>query len=408
MTERDFATDVVRTLQAAGHVAYFVGGCVRDELLSLTPADYDVATDAVPERVQQLFRRTIAIGAAFGVIEVLGPRVNGEHINVQVATFRSDGSYTDGRRPDAVTFGTLEADASRRDFTINGLFFDPVANRLYDFVGGQADLEAKILRAIGDPAARFAEDKLRVLRAVRMAARFDLSLDPATLLAGQKTAPEITVVSAERIAEEMRKMLAHPSRGKAVEWLIEFELVKPILPEIQSAAKHRQQIVSALPAEAGFELAFATLLAELGGQAVRKICQRLRLSTDETRNICWLVANRRALNDAGRQAPSWFYPVLAHSLGRELIALDRAESVANGFSPYDADFCEQVLRDIPPDVLNPPTLLTGDDLTATGYTPGPEYKSWLEKTRTAQLDGKVKSKEEALALVARLSGLGNG
>lgn len=404
MTERDFAVDVVRTLQAAGHVAYFAGGCVRDELLGLTPADHDVATDATPDRVRQLFRRTIAIGAAFGVIEVLGPRVDGEPLNVQVATFRSDGSYSDGRRPDAVTFGTPEADAARRDFTINGLFFDPVADRLYDFVGGRADLDAKILRAIGDPAARFTEDKLRILRAVRLAARFDLAVDPATLAAGRQLAPQITVVSAERIADELRKMLAHPSRGKAVDWLIAFGLVGPILPEADACIEYRKRPTSLLPAVAGFEVSLATLLGAVSEKAVRTVCNRLRLSTDETRRVTWLVTNREALADADRQPRSRLFPILAHPFSRDLIVLVRAELISSEISQDSVDFCDRIVRDTPPAVLDPPSLLTGDDLTAAGYKPGPQYRGWLEKVRAAQFDGGVTSKQDALALVASLHG----
>ncbi|HEY2786710.1 MAG TPA: CCA tRNA nucleotidyltransferase [Fimbriiglobus sp.] len=408
MTERDFAADVVRTLQAAGHVAYFAGGCVRDELLGLTPADHDVATDAVPERVQQLFRRTIAIGAAFGVIEVLGPRMNGEHINVQVATFRSDGSYTDGRRPNAVTFGNAEADAARRDFTINGLFFDPVAERLYDFVGGRADLESKVLRAIGDPAARFTEDKLRILRAVRLAARFDLTIDPATWFAGRRLAEQIFVVSAERIAEELRKMLAHPTRAKAVEWLNRFELVTPVFPEVAASVETRTETVRYLPDRFGFEGTFATLLLDTDPKAAGAIGRRLKLSADELRHVAWLVGHQSALTGAAGQSKSKLYPILAHPFAPDLIAIDRARVAAEGCPSDDADFSANVLRELQPEVINPPPLITGDDLTAAGYTPGPDYKGWLERVRAAQLDGEVKSKEEALALVARLRGPGHG
>jgi poly(A) polymerase len=405
MTERDFAVDVVRTLQAAGHVAYFAGGCVRDELLGLTPADHDVATDATPDRVRQLFRRTIAIGAAFGVVEVIGPRVDWEHVNVQVATFRSDGTYTDGRRPDAVTFGTAEADAQRRDFTINGLFLDPVADRIYDFVGGRADLEAKLLRAIGDPAARFTEDKLRILRAVRLAARFDLAVDPATLAAGQRLAPEIVVVSAERIAEELRKMLAHPSRGKAVAWLIAFGLVEPILPEIEGTVDIGKEIVDRLPKSIGFEGTLAALLLPCDVKSVAAVCRRLKLSTDESRHVAWLDKHGSALKDAAGQPKSRLYPVLAHSLARDLIAVVRAKSLADDGSTGDVDFCDRILRDVPSDMLDPPPILTGDDLTAAGFRPGPEYKGWLESTRAAQLDGEIGTKDEALA---RLRRPGNG
>src|SRR5229473_4673163 len=174
MTERDFAVDVVGRLRGAGFQALWAGGCVRDHIFGLTPKDYDVATDARPEQVQELFRRTVAVGASFGVVEVLGP----PPLKVQVATFRADVSYSDGRRPDAVVFTSAREDALRRDFTINGMFFDPLENRLIDYVGGQSDLEARVVRAIGDPLVRFAEDKLRMLRAVRIAARFDFAIDP--------------------------------------------------------------------------------------------------------------------------------------------------------------------------------------------------------------------------------------
>src|SRR5437660_10457258 len=178
MTERDFAIEVVRGLRSAGHEALWAGGCVRDESLGLVPKDYDVATDARPEEVRRLFKRTVAVGASFGVVEVLGPHTAEGLLKVQVATFRSDVSYSDGRHPDAVVFSSAREDALRRDFTINGMFFDPLENRLIDYVGGQEDLKAKVLRAIGDPAVRFAEDKLRMLRAVRIATGFDLTIEP--------------------------------------------------------------------------------------------------------------------------------------------------------------------------------------------------------------------------------------
>src|SRR5262245_38157167 len=200
ITEREFAVEVVRTLKDAGHEALFAGGCVRDELLRLVPKDHDVATSARPEQVRALFRRTIAVGESFGVVEVLGPRP----LRIQVATFRSDGAYTDGRRPDEVTFSTAREDALRRDFTINGMFFDPLQGELVDYVGGQADLRGRVLRAIGEPRERFTEDKLRMLRAVRLAARFEFDIHPDTAAAIRAMASEIEVVSAERITDELR------------------------------------------------------------------------------------------------------------------------------------------------------------------------------------------------------------
>src|SRR5438874_117504 len=221
MTEREFATDVVRRLRAAGFQALWAGGCVRDRLLGREPHDYDVATDARPEQVQQVFRRTAAFGASFGVVQVNGP------FPVEVATFRSDVSYSDGRHPDAVVFSSPEEDARRRDFTINGMFFDPIADQLIDYVGGERDLHDRVLRAIGDPAARFAEDKLRLLRAVRFATRFGLTLDPATADAVRAMADQIGVVSAGRIADELRKLLTNSRRADGMRLLDEVGLVGP-------------------------------------------------------------------------------------------------------------------------------------------------------------------------------------
>jgi poly(A) polymerase len=231
MTEREFAISVVRRLREAGHRALWAGGCVRDELLGLEPDDYDVATSAHPQEVAKLFRRTIVVGASFGVVEVLGPR-DCPHMHVQVATFRSDGAYIDGRHPQSVHFGSPEEDAQRRDFTINGLFFDPIDGQLIDYVGGRADLDARLLRSIGEPAARFREDKLRLMRGVRLAARFALEIEPRTLAAIRQMAGEITVVSAERIADELKKMLALPERARAISLFMDLGLAGSVLPEL--------------------------------------------------------------------------------------------------------------------------------------------------------------------------------
>ena len=214
MTEREFAIDVVKRLRLGGFQALWAGGCVRDELLGLTPKDYDVATDAMPKDVGVLFRRTVAVGESYLVVEVLGPRQAGKPLKIQVATFRSDISYSDGRHPDEVKPLTPREDALRRDFTINGMFEDPLSGEVIDHVGGQDDLRAGVLRAIGDPVERFREDRLRLLRAARMAARFNLRLDPATADAIRKMASGISAVSAERIADELRKMLTDPRRAR--------------------------------------------------------------------------------------------------------------------------------------------------------------------------------------------------
>ena len=232
MTEREFAVSVVRRLREAGHEALWAGGCVRDELLGLVPGDYDVATSARPEEVSGLFRRTVAVGVSFGVVQVLGPRTEAGPLSVEVATFRADAGYSDGRHPDAVVFSSAREDALRRDFTINGMFFDPLENQLIDYVGGQEDLNKKLLRAIGDPAVRFAEDKLRLLRAARIATRFDLTIEARTAAAIRSMAGQILVVSAERIADELRKLLVSPHRARGVNLLLELGLAAAILPEL--------------------------------------------------------------------------------------------------------------------------------------------------------------------------------
>src|SRR5580692_10955471 len=230
--QREFAVDVVRRLQGAGFRALWAGGCVRDILMGRAPQDYDVATDARPDAVRDLFgrRRTLAVGASFGVIIVLGPKGAG---NVDVATFRTEGPYLDGRRPEHVEFATPEEDAQRRDFTINGMFYDPISEQVHDYVGGESDLAARVVRAIGRPADRMTEDKLRMLRAVRFAATLDFQLDAATANAVRAMAPEIHVVSAERIAQELKKMLVDPHRRRAIELARDTQLLLEILPELQ-------------------------------------------------------------------------------------------------------------------------------------------------------------------------------
>ena len=233
--QRAFALEIVQKLRAAGFEALWAGGCVRDELLGLAPKDYDVATSATPDQIRDLFgrRRTLPIGAAFGVVTVLGPRAAGQ---IEVATFRTDAAYSDGRHPDSVTFTDAEHDAQRRDFTINGLFFDPVAEKVVDYVGGQEDLKRRIIRAIGDPRLRLSEDKLRMLRAVRFAATFDFAIEPDTLRAIQEMAAEINTVSAERIGMEIRRMLVDPNRAAALQLLRETNLLPHVLPEVADLA----------------------------------------------------------------------------------------------------------------------------------------------------------------------------
>lgn len=392
MTEREFATDVVRRLQTAGYAALFAGGCVRDELLGREPADFDIATSARPEQVKPLFRKCHFFGASFGVVEVLGPKSEtGEWLKVQVATFRTDGIYSDGRRPDGVVFSSPEHDAARRDFTVNGLFYDPIADRVIDYVGGRADLKSRILRAIGDPALRFIEDKLRLLRAARMAARFELAIDPATAEAIRAMASQIHVVSAERIAEEMRKLLENEHRIRGVRLLRELDLLKEILPE----ANTDSQALAAMPASAKFPMIVVGLCSGAPESAFPGIVRRWKLSNEERDRILWLAKHRRALEAAPEQPRSLLFPVLAHSGIRDLLALAPASS--------DSKYCRELLQNYPPEEFDPPVLITGDDVQEMGYQPGKEFKTWLGAIRALQLDGVLKSADDARAKVRALA-----
>ncbi|HEX3725759.1 MAG TPA: CCA tRNA nucleotidyltransferase, partial [Pirellulales bacterium] len=337
--QREFAVQVVRTLRERGFESYWAGGCVRDALLGRLPKDYDVATTARPEQVREAFgrRRTIAVGVAFGVITVVGP---GNAGHVEVATFRQDAGYSDGRHPDAVEFSTPEADAQRRDFTVNGLFYDPLENRVIDFVEGQQDLARGIIRAIGDPAARFSEDKLRLLRGVRFAAAFDFQLDPATRAAIEAMSPDIAQVSAERIAAEMKLMLVRPGRVRAINLLAELGLLKPVLPELPMpqatvAVSATDQVANDAWPEAfnvlagldepTFPVAFAALVRPfIDDQACREVGRRWKLSNQEIQRIAWLIKHQDALVGA-RHAP-WprLQRVLIHAGAAELVTLAAA------------------------------------------------------------------------------------
>jgi poly(A) polymerase len=438
MTEREFAINVVQRLRRAGFQALWAGGCVRDELLGLSPGDYDVATDARPEQVQELFRRSIAVGASFGVIEVIGPKAETGHLTVEVATFRSDVSYSDGRHPDSVVFSSAEDDARRRDFTINGMFFDPVESRLIDYVGGQADLQARVVRAIGDPLKRFAEDKLRMLRGVRIATRFDFVIEPATGQAMRKMAKEISVVSAERIAEELRKLIVHPHRARGLQMLDEVGLLKEILPEVvlmkglpQGPPQaptgdlwdHVLAVLNLLGSAPSFSLAFAALLHDVGkprtvartperytfhqhehvGRRIaEEIADRLRFSNQERDRICWLVEKHQYLCEVRQMRTSKLKQILAHPGIRELLDLHRADALASGRDADHVAYCEQLLAEWSEADLNPPPIITGHDLLKLGLQRGALFKTILDAVRDAQLDGTIKTEHEALDLAMKL------
>ena len=398
--QHPFALEIVLQLRAAGHIALFAGGCVRDSLLGREAKDYDIATTARPEQVRKLFghRRTLAVGASFGVIMVLAPQGGGQ---VEVATFRTEGPYLDGRRPESVAFCTPEEDARRRDFTINGMFFDPVEQRVLDFVSGEQDLNAKIVRAIGNPHERFREDKLRMLRAVRFTATLGFSLDPETADAIRAMASELIVVSSERIAQELKKMLLDPHRRRAIQLTEDVELIRVIFPELDSVRRQSEWSLILQGLEElrhpTFELAMALLLKELRTQPnPRTICLRLRLSNDETDRITWLVAHQSDLDDAPALCLANLKQILAHRYRDDLLEMHRVQQVATS-SPLDSyQFCVHFLKNTPPEVLDPVPFVTGDDLIAMGFKPGPRFKSILDTTRMAQLNLELLSRDEAL------------
>ena len=400
---REFAVEIVRKLRAAGHTALLAGGCVRDLLLGREPKDYDVATTARPEQVRDLFghRRTLAVGASFGVIVVVPPRGSGAG-QVEVATFRTEGPYQDGRRPESVAFCTPEEDAQRRDFTINGMFYDPIEARVLDFVGGEADLAARVLRAIGDPHARMCEDKLRLLRAVRFTATLDFTLDEVTAAAVREMAGEIVVVSHERIAQELRRMLVDPHRQRAVELCAEVGLLSVILPELRELADDEPTLAMlSLLEPPSFELAFSVLLHSLPAKpTIHDICRRLKLSNDETDRIVWLVAHQDDLADAPSQTLARLKRTLAHPDRDDLIALLRVKRLAYSADMQPVLFCDEYLARTSQSVIDPPPLMTGDDLKSLGLKPGPKFKTLLNAIRDAQLNGEIATHEQALTLAS--------
>lgn len=410
------AVKVVRKLRDAGFQALWAGGCVRDLLLNKEPKDYDVATNALPEQVRDLFgkRQTLAVGASFGVIIVRGSQ---PAYDVEVATFRSEGPYLDGRRPEHVKFTTAEEDAQRRDFTINGMFYDPVTETIYDYVNGQSDLKQHILRAIGNPLKRMQEDKLRLLRAIRFTSTLQFRLDEVTFEAIQTMAEEICVVSPERIADELRKMLIDSNRSHAIELVQSSGLLKSIIPELAPLWKNEDQ--NALWTQTllrleklkttHFETAFATLLLDLPEKEpadqldmVHQICKQLRFSNSELDLIYWLVQNRRSLEAASTFKLSKLKRLLAKKYCPLLFEMVAADLSSRQEPMNELEFSRQYRDHTPIEVLNPPPLITGKDLIDFGIEAGPEFKELLTQIQDAQLEGTIQTREEALYLLAKL------
>jgi len=394
------ALHVVQRLQGAGHVAYWAGGCVRDRLMGRPPKDYDVATSARPEEVLRLFPRGQKVGVAFGVV-----LVREKKNQVEVATFRADGVYSDGRHPDTVRFTNAEEDAKRRDFTCNGLFFDPVAQQLHDFVGGQKDIEAKLLRAVSDPRARFAEDHLRMLRAVRFAARLGFAIDDDTRAAIDAFQEKIDSISRERIGEELRMMLEHPARVAVLDLLATFpsmfKAVFGFAPN-RTALERDWPLVSGLPQEASRAVVLmAILLDEQVAEPetlVAVLRSRLVLSNEETDELLWLATKLPLLEDWEDLSKAVLKRLMADPRWGDLEALYRAD-------PENADqllaFNERIasLRE---EGIAPPPFVTGDILIQMGATPGPTFKQWLDTLYDRQLEGEFATKQDAIEAAKRL------
>ncbi len=412
---------VLRRLREAGHIAYFAGGCVRDELLGLSPKDYDIATDAPPPRVRELFTNTQAVGAAFGVILVR----HGRSV-VEVATFRTDLEYHDGRRPDGVKFASAQEDAKRRDFTINGIFLDPIENRVIDYVGGQADLAAKVLRAIGDPSHRFAEDHLRLLRAIRFASRFALQIDPATAAAITAHAHQLPRISPERIADELRRMLMPITRGDAFRLLRQFGLLGVLMRFLPEKQIHRPDETFSLLLALGppshrdtisFGLALAALTLcfrmhasgsyelqdWLEPKQVRKsivaMRQTLRISNEEENAMAEVLGFAALLEDNPKLALLKRFLAKPHASDARLLmsALARCGLMSDRLNALLTRLAE-----LERDEYAPAPLITGDDLTAAGASPGPSFKRALAEAYDAQLEGRVTTRDQAMQIAMEI------
>jgi poly(A) polymerase len=447
---RNFAISIIETLRRQSFQAYLVGGCVRDLLLNREPADFDVATSATPAQVMKIFSDTYAVGAQFGVVLVPVPGEEntraGENEKseskthaIEVATFRSDFGYSDGRRPDQVRFSQdPREDVARRDFTINGMMLDPLNSEVLDFVGGQDDLKAGIVRAIGEPERRFAEDKLRMLRAVRFAARFEYEIEAETMLAIKRFADEIKMVSRERARDELTKMLTEGHARRAFVLLDKTGLLKEVLPEISAMMGvqqpgeyhpegdvfvHTLLALENLPYPCPPTLAWGTLLhdvgkpatfrvapdrirfdghVEVGVKIAEEICERLRFSKHDTVQVLALVDNHMRFGHVMRMKESTLKKFMRLPAFDEHLALHRADSLASHRNLSTYEFLQEKLTEIPPETIRPEPLITGDDLIAAGYLPGPKFREALDAVEDAQLEDRLDSREAALEFVKRM------
>ena len=439
MKVKQNALEIVKTLQEHGYKAFFAGGCVRDMIMGKESEDYDIATSALPEDIMKLFERTIPVGVQFGVVIV----VRDGH-NFEVATFRTEGSYTDGRHPDYVAFSTPEADVKRRDFTINGLLYDPVKNEILDYVGGQEDISKGIIRTIGNPAERFTEDKLRMIRAARFACRFNFPIHEDTRQAIVQLAQNIHVVSAERIREELEKILTGTNPHIGIKLLDELHLLQEILPEVSGMKGVRQpenfhpegdvfvhtllclSKLAPVP-EQGMErpswtLAMGILLHDIGktitfeeldrirfnlhekvgADMTAKICDRLKTSNAEKDRIVWLVLKHLYFKDAQKMRLSKLKRLLAEEGYPELAELCRIDALASSGDLSDYHYCQEMFSKLSHEEVKPKPLITGHDLIDMGLKPGPVFKDILTKIEDEQLEGNVTTKEAAIEMAKSL------
>jgi poly(A) polymerase len=443
MTPPELVSSICRTLRASGHQAFLVGGCVRDLVLGREPEDYDVATDALPERIQELFPLSINVGARFGVIKVFDETDEPDQplVMVEVATFRSDLGYSDGRHPDRVEYSKLpQEDVQRRDFTINGLLLNPETREVLDFVGGREDLRAGIVRAIGDPVIRFGEDKLRMVRAVRFAARFGYAIEAQTLGAIRSGAPQIISVSAERLRDELTKLLTEGAAQRGFELLDQTRLLGTLLPEIarmQGVAQppefhpegdvwtHTLLMLANLKPRTSATLAWAVLLhdvgkpptfmpsertgdrirfdghAEIGARMAAEICQRLRFSGTDIEQIEALVANHLRFKDVFGMRPATLKRFVRLPRFEEHLELHRLDCLASHGKLDAYEFVRRFIEETPAEEVRPARLVTGEDLKEMGLKPGPVFTEILHAVEEAQLDGRLRSRDEALEFVRR-------
>ncbi|HET6466442.1 MAG TPA: CCA tRNA nucleotidyltransferase [Nitrospiria bacterium] len=431
------AIEIVKILREGGFRAYWAGGSVRDLVMGHKPQDYDVATDARPEQVMKLFSKTVPVGVSFGVVKVIE-----DGFEFEVTTFRSDGRYIDGRHPAEVHYSDDREDAARRDFTINGMFYDPLKKEIIDYVEGRRDIAAGVIRAIGDPHERFEEDKLRLMRAVRFAARFGYVIEPKTEAALRDLAGQIHQISAERIRDELKKMLTGPNPSDSISLLIQTGLMKTILPEVLAMAgveqpkefhpegdvlTHTMLLLRNLDLPS-FELAMAALLhdvgkpptfsirdrirfdnhCEVGARMTEAICGRLRLSNEQTERVADLVRDHLRFKDVQQMRESTLKRFLRQPFFSDHLELHRLDCLASHGDLTNWEFCKKKLAELGPEEIRPKRLLTGDDLITMGYPPGPLFSKILTLLEDAQLEGSIKNRDEAIAWLRREFGGADG